>query len=79
VQRRKDAEEQKLGIAKLGPVLLASLRPCTLAIIPVAQTKRAFPKLERIGFQDDPKSGCRPDQTAAEFWKDYDANKPAPK
>jgi len=33
---------------------------------------RAFPKLQRIGFKDDPKNGYVPDKTAAEFWKGYD-------
>jgi len=36
---------------------------------------RAFPKLQRIGFRDDPKNGHVPDKTAAEFWKEYDAKK----
>jgi len=33
---------------------------------------RTFPKLERIGFTDDPNNKWRPDKTAAEFWQDYD-------
>jgi Leucine-rich repeat (LRR) protein len=36
---------------------------------------RAFPKLERIGFKDEPKNGYQPDKTAAEFWNEYDARK----
>ncbi|MEO6738968.1 MAG: hypothetical protein ABIP20_01870, partial [Chthoniobacteraceae bacterium] len=36
---------------------------------------RDLPKLERISFTDDPKNGYRPDKTAAEFWKEYDAKK----
>src|SRR5258708_16579467 len=31
---------------------------------------RALPKLERIGFVEDP--SYQPDKTPAEFWKDYD-------
>ena len=36
---------------------------------------RTLPKLERIGFNEDTKNGWRPDRTAAEFWKEYDATK----
>jgi len=35
---------------------------------------RALPKLESIGFGFDPKTFL-PDQTAVEFWKEYDARK----
>ncbi len=34
---------------------------------------RAFPKLTRIGYQQDPKSTWLADKTAAEFWQEYDA------
>ncbi len=34
---------------------------------------RTLPKLSRIGFKEDWKNGGRPDQTAEEFWKEYDA------
>ncbi len=40
---------------------------------------RAFPRLERISFKEDWKNGGRPDKTAAEFWKEYDAKNPAAK
>lgn len=33
---------------------------------------RAFSKLERLSFSEDPNNNYRPDKTAAEFWKDYD-------
>jgi hypothetical protein len=36
---------------------------------------RAFPKLERISFAEDPKDGYRVAQTSAEFWNEYDAKK----
>ncbi len=36
---------------------------------------RVLPKLERIGFADDPKNSYLPDKTATEFWKEYDAKK----
>ena len=36
---------------------------------------RAFPKLERLSFNPDPKMSYLPDKTAAEFWKEYDAKK----
>ncbi|MDZ4687768.1 MAG: hypothetical protein SH850_22070 [Planctomycetaceae bacterium] len=36
---------------------------------------RAFPKLARIGFQQDAKSTWLADKTAAEFWQEYDAKK----
>jgi len=36
---------------------------------------RTRPTIERIGFQEDSNDGWRPDKTAAEFWKDYDAKK----
>jgi hypothetical protein len=36
---------------------------------------RALPKLERIGFGEDPQNSYRSDQTAAEFWREYDAKK----
>jgi Leucine-rich repeat (LRR) protein len=37
---------------------------------------RAFPKLERLSFKEGPSAnGYRPTQTAAEFWKEYDAKK----
>lgn len=36
---------------------------------------RTDPKLERLSFTEDAKLNCRPAQTAAEFWKDYDAKK----
>lgn len=36
---------------------------------------RTFPKLERISFKEDSKNGNRPAQTAAEFWKEFDAKK----
>ena len=34
---------------------------------------RTLPKLERISFKEDGKLDHRPDKTAAEFWKEYDA------
>jgi hypothetical protein len=34
---------------------------------------RAFPRLARIGFAEDPNTGLRPDKSAAEFWREYDA------
>jgi eukaryotic-like serine/threonine-protein kinase len=36
---------------------------------------RAFPKLERISYAENPSSPYLPDRTAAEFWKEYDARK----
>jgi hypothetical protein len=36
---------------------------------------RTLPKLERISFSVDPNNGYRPDKTAEEFWKEYDAKK----
>ena len=36
---------------------------------------RALPKLERLGFKEDQANGFLPSQTAAEFWKEYDARK----
>ena len=36
---------------------------------------RALPKLARLSFAEDSGNGFRPDKTAAEFWKEYDANK----
>ncbi|MEI7931886.1 MAG: hypothetical protein WCI21_02365, partial [Alphaproteobacteria bacterium] len=36
---------------------------------------RALPKLERIGYREDPANGYRADKTAAEFWQEYDAKK----
>ncbi len=38
---------------------------------------RAFPKLERISFKGDPNHGYRPDKSAAEFWREWDAKKQA--
>ena len=38
---------------------------------------RTLPKLERLGFREDPNNAYLPDKTAAEFWKDYDAKKKA--
>ena len=35
---------------------------------------RTFPKLERLSFSYKPQT-LAPSQTAAEFWKDYDAKK----
>jgi hypothetical protein len=37
--------------------------------------KSTFPKLTRIGFWQDPKSTWLADKTAAEFWQEYDAKK----
>ena len=34
---------------------------------------RTFPKLEHIGFLENPQARHLPDKTAAEFWKDYDS------
>ncbi len=36
---------------------------------------RAFPKLTRIGFRQDPNATWLADKTAAEFWQEYDAKK----
>jgi serine/threonine protein kinase/Leucine-rich repeat (LRR) protein len=36
---------------------------------------RAFPKLTRISFRQDPISTWLPNQSAAEFWREYDAKK----
>jgi hypothetical protein len=36
---------------------------------------RDFPILERISFEEDTRNGHRPDKTATEFWKEYDARK----
>jgi hypothetical protein len=36
---------------------------------------RGFPKLTHIGYKDDPKNGYKPDRTAAEFWREYDAKR----
>jgi hypothetical protein len=36
---------------------------------------RSFPLLERISFKEDKSADWRPDKTAAEFWKEYDARK----
>jgi hypothetical protein len=34
---------------------------------------RTMPKLERLSFAEDASNGYRPNKTAAEFWKEYDA------
>jgi serine/threonine protein kinase/Leucine-rich repeat (LRR) protein len=39
------------------------------------QFLRDFPKLERLSYTEDPSKWWRPDKTAAEFWKEYDAKK----
>ncbi|MBI3409662.1 MAG: protein kinase [Planctomycetes bacterium] len=36
---------------------------------------RAFPKLERLSYEEDPSNSYRPDKTAAEFWQEHDAKK----
>ena len=36
---------------------------------------RAFSKIERLSYAEDDRYGWRPSQTAAEFWKEYDAAK----
>ena len=36
---------------------------------------RTLPNIERLSFQETPKKTERPDKTAAEFWKEYDAKK----
>jgi Leucine-rich repeat (LRR) protein len=36
---------------------------------------RGFPKLERLSFTEDPSNHYRPDKTAVEFWKEFDAKK----
>jgi Leucine-rich repeat (LRR) protein len=33
---------------------------------------RAFTRMERLSFRDDPKNGNRPTRTAAQFWREYD-------
>jgi tetratricopeptide (TPR) repeat protein len=36
---------------------------------------RSLPQLKRLSYEPDPIDGYRPDKTAAEFWKEYDAKK----
>jgi serine/threonine protein kinase len=36
---------------------------------------RKLPQLKRLSYEPDPIDGYRPDKTAAEFWKEYDAKK----
>ena len=36
---------------------------------------RTFPRLERLSYTENDRNGWRPSQAAAEFWKEYDANK----
>ncbi len=36
---------------------------------------RRLPQLKRLSYEPDPIDGYRPDKTAAEFWKEYDAKK----
>ena len=36
---------------------------------------RAFPKLDRIAFKEDPSHGNRPEHAVAEFWREHDAAK----
>jgi serine/threonine protein kinase/Leucine-rich repeat (LRR) protein len=59
--------------------ILAELRELTELTLPREAKDidflRAFPKLARIGFAEDPSAGLRPDRTAAEFWREYDAQK----
>jgi hypothetical protein len=39
---------------------------------------RVFPKLERIGYRDDPKNGYPSRQDHRGIWNEYDAKKPSP-
>jgi hypothetical protein len=36
---------------------------------------RSFSKIERLSYTENDRNGWRPSQAAAEFWKEYDANK----
>jgi Leucine-rich repeat (LRR) protein len=58
---------------------LAESRSLIELILPEQATDieflRSFPRLARIGFVEDKDNGYRPDKTAAEFWKEYDARK----
>ena len=58
---------------------LASARELASLTLPVGAKNieflRAFPKLERIAFEEDWKNGGRPSKTAEEFWREYDAKK----
>jgi Leucine-rich repeat (LRR) protein len=56
---------------------LADCRALTIVTLPPnvkdVELFRNFPVLERISFREDSRNGYRPDRTAAEFWKEYDA------
>jgi len=59
---------------------LSPLKDCkelqTITLPPNAKNfefLRAFPKLERLSFTEDSSNSYRPDKTAAEFWREYDA------
>jgi len=39
------------------------------------ESLRTLPKLERIGFREDPENRYLPDMATAEFWQEYDAKK----
>ena len=39
---------------------------------------RNLPQLKRLSYEPDPIDSYRPDKTAAEFWKEYDAKKKGP-
>jgi Leucine-rich repeat (LRR) protein len=36
---------------------------------------RSLPQLRRLSYEPDPIDSYRPDKTAAEFWKEYDAKR----
>jgi serine/threonine protein kinase/Leucine-rich repeat (LRR) protein len=58
---------------------LAELKTLTNVTLPPSAKNfeffRDFPGLERLSYAEDPNHSHRPDKTAAEFWKEYDAQK----
>ena len=56
---------------------LAECRELTTLTLPPNAKDIEFlhtlPKIERLSFQETPKNPQRPDKSAAEFWKEYDA------
>ncbi len=65
------------GLSDLSPLAeMGTLRNLLLPPAPKnIEFLRGLPKLERLGFREEPVNESGPDTTAAEFWKEYDANK----
>jgi hypothetical protein len=57
---------------------LADVKTLKYVTLPYAARQfdflRNLPKLERLSYSEDPDNYHLPDKTAAEFWKEFDAN-----